>query len=149
VDRPKWTTLREREGEIVCVCEREIVCLWRVRHSVSLHASSKMRRACAALARLDWQYTTNLSLPATVASRGQVFNSGQLWSKYGKHDTVKARFWPWHSGKIPSKSFRCCLFARKRRAPSPPVCSVGLSMAQRARSYMQRESYLKKSGNEV
>jgi len=35
-------------------------------------------------------------------------------SEYATHKTVKARFWPWISGKGPYNISSCPLFARKR-----------------------------------
>ena len=37
-----------------------------------------------------------------------------LWSKYGTHETVEARFWPWNSAKTQQTLFSCSLFAQKR-----------------------------------
>ena len=38
-----------------------------------------------------------------------------LWNEYGTHETVKARFWPWSSGKRPFFS----LLARQQRGRKP------------------------------
>ena len=38
----------------------------------------------------------------------------QLTSEHGTYKTVKARFWPWFSGKSPQHLLTCSLFARKR-----------------------------------
>jgi len=39
-------------------------------------------------------------------------------TEYGTCQTVKARFWQWHSGKSPSNFFSCSLFARKQTGDS-------------------------------
>ena len=38
-----------------------------------------------------------------------------LSSECGTCETVKARFWPWLSGKNPQNVFSCPLFARERK----------------------------------
>jgi hypothetical protein len=37
-----------------------------------------------------------------------------LSSEYGTHEPVRARFWPWLSGKSLENVWNCSLFARKR-----------------------------------
>ena len=47
-------------------------------------------------------------------SRG-VHSARPLCFEHGTYKTVKARFWPWHSGESPWNVLSCSLFVRKRR----------------------------------
>ena len=51
-----------------------------------------------------------------------------LSSEFVTYETVKAKFWPWRSGKIPLKLVKCCLFARNRK-PSTPNPTQGVAQA--------------------
>ena len=57
------------------------------------------------------------SVPHTWNSPGQTLQP--LSSECGTLETIKARFWPWHSGKGPWNLPRCFLFARKQLPSSP------------------------------
>ena len=65
-----------------------------------------------------------LALRARGRPRGGVHPAA---GNYGTYKTVKARFWPWLSGKGRQKLSRCSLFARMR-FKFPPVRSFAISL---------------------
>ena len=60
---------------------------------------------------LNTDTKTDLSIVWIHSSKGCICRP--LPSEYGTHKTVKARFWPWPSGKSPSDLLSCSLFAGK------------------------------------